>query len=64
MGRMYTLGIRLFVGRCHAAALLPEVVALIAEGRLNPDAVTTRVVAWEEAPTAFLEPAHKLVVRR
>ena len=26
LGRMYTLGIRFFVGRCHAAALLPEVV--------------------------------------
>ncbi len=70
MGRMYTLGIRLFVGRCHAAALLPEVVGLIAEGRLDPSAVTTRVVPWEdapgvpEAPTAFLEPAEKLVVRR
>jgi alcohol dehydrogenase len=54
----------LFVGRCHAAALLPEVVGLIAEGRLDPSAVTTRVVPWEEAPTAFLEPAQKLVVRR
>jgi len=64
MGRMYTLGIRLCVGRCHAAALLPEVVALIAAGRLRPEAVTTRVVAWEDAAAAFLEPAVKLVVQR
>jgi threonine dehydrogenase-like Zn-dependent dehydrogenase len=64
LGRLYTLGIRLFVGRAHAAALLPEVMPLIAQGRLRPEEVTTRVVDWEEAPVAYLEPAIKLVVRR
>ena len=49
LGRMYTLGIRCYVGRCHAAALLPEVVGLIEAGRLRPEAVTTRVVDWDEA---------------
>jgi len=64
LGRMYTLGIRLFVGRCHACALLPEVVPLIESGRLRPGEVTTRLASWPEAPEAFLEPAIKLVVRR
>jgi alcohol dehydrogenase len=64
LGRMYTLGIRFFIGRCHACALLPEVVPLIEQGRLRPQEVTTRVVPWEQAPEAFLEPAIKLVVRR
>jgi threonine dehydrogenase-like Zn-dependent dehydrogenase len=64
LGRMYTLGIRFFVGRCHAAALLPEVVELIETKRLQPDAVTTRVVDWRDAAEAWLEPAIKLVVRR
>ncbi len=64
LGRMYTLGIRFVVGRCHAAALLPEVVGLIEAGRLRPEAVTTRVVDWDAAAEAFLEPAIKLVVRR
>jgi threonine dehydrogenase-like Zn-dependent dehydrogenase len=64
LGRMYTLGIHFHVGRCHAAALLPEVVALIEAGRLRPEAVTTRVVDWDAAAEAFLEPAIKLVVRR
>jgi threonine dehydrogenase-like Zn-dependent dehydrogenase len=64
LGRMYTLGIRFFVGRCHAAALLPEVVPLIEAGRLRPQAVTTRVVDWDAAADAWLEPAVKLVVRR
>jgi alcohol dehydrogenase len=64
MGRMYTLGIHFHVGRCHSAALLPEVVALIAAGRLHPEAVTSRVVDWHEAADAWLEPAIKLVVQR
>jgi len=64
MGRMYTLGIQLHTGRCHAAALLPEVVGLVASGRLRPEAVTTRVVDWKDAAEAFLEPALKLVVQR
>jgi alcohol dehydrogenase len=64
LGRMYTLGIRFFIGRCHAAALLPEVVGLIAAKRLQPELVTTRVVDWSDAADAWLEPAIKLVVRR
>jgi alcohol dehydrogenase len=64
LGKLYTLGIRFLIGRCHAAALLPEVVSLIAAGRLRPGEVTTRVVGWEDAPAAFPEPAIKLVVER
>lgn len=64
MGRLYTLGIRCFVGRCHSAALLPEVVDLVEAGRLAPEAVTTRVVDWDDAAQAWSEPAIKLVVRR
>ena len=64
LGRLYTLGIRFFVGRAHAVALLPEVMPLIEQGRLRPEEVTTRVVGWEDAPQAFLEPAIKLIVRR
>jgi hypothetical protein len=40
------------------------VIALIEAGRLHPGEVTTRIVAWEDAPLAFVEPAIKLVVRR
>lgn len=64
LGRMYTLGIRFFVGRCHAAALLPEVMRLVEAEKLRPQDVTTRVVDWAEAERAWLEPATKLVVRR
>jgi alcohol dehydrogenase len=64
LGRMYTLGVRFCVGRCHSAALLPEVIDLIARGRLHPEAVTTDVADWEDAPRAFMEPGIKLVVAR
>jgi threonine dehydrogenase-like Zn-dependent dehydrogenase len=64
LGRFYTLGIRFFAGRAHAVALLPRVMPLIEDGRLRPEKVTTRVVGWEDAPQAFVEPAIKLIVRR
>ena len=64
LGRLYTLGIRFFIGRAHAAALLSQVMPLIEAGRLRPAEITTRVVDWEDAPAAYLEPAIKLVVHR
>ena len=62
--RLYTLGIELHIGRAHSAALLPEVVALVAGGRLHPELVTTTVIGWEEAPKRFVEPTVKLIVDR
>lgn len=62
--RLYTLGIRFFIGRAHAAALLPKVLPLIATGRLKPELVTTTIVDWEDAPRAYLEKSIKLVVTR
>ena len=64
LGRLYTLGMRFFIGRAHAAVLLSQVMPLIEAGRLRPAEITTRVVDWEDAPAAYLEPAIKLVVHR
>jgi alcohol dehydrogenase len=64
LSKLYTLGIRFFIGRAHAAALLPEVLPLIAAEKLRPGEVTTRVVDWEDAPRAYLEDSIKLVVVR
>jgi alcohol dehydrogenase len=64
LGKLYTRGLRFHIGRCHAAALLPEVVALIESGRLRPGEINTRVVSWDEAAEAFPEPSIKLVARR
>jgi alcohol dehydrogenase len=62
--RLYTLGIELHIGRAHSAALLPEVVALVAAGRLRPELVTTSVIGWEEAPARYLDRTLKLIVAR
>ena len=64
MGKLYTWGIKFHIGRANAAALLPEVVALIGSGRFKPDLITSAVIGWDDAPKRFLEPAIKLVVAR
>jgi hypothetical protein len=62
--RLYTLGIELHIGRAHSAALLPEVTALVATGRLRPELVTTAVIGWDDAPQHYLDPTVKLIVNR
>lgn len=64
LGRLYTLGIEFRIGRAHSAAVLPEVVDLVAAGRLDPGAVTTSVVDWDDADEHFAEPTIKLVITR
>jgi alcohol dehydrogenase len=64
LGRMYTKGVRLVAGRCHARAVVAEVAAATAAGRLHPDAIAARRVAWRDAAAAMAEPAVKLVVDR
>ena len=62
--RLYTLGIEFHIGRAHSASLLPEVVALVADGRLHPELVTTQVIDWDDAVEHFVDPTVKLVVTR
>jgi alcohol dehydrogenase len=64
LGRMYTKGVTVHTGRCHARTLLPEVAAAIAAGRLHPDRITTRRAPWADAREAMAEPNVKLVVER
>ena len=64
MGRMYTKGIRLETGRCHARGVIPAVAAATAGGRLHPDVIADRRVPWSDAPAAMAEPAVKLVIDR
>ena len=64
LGRLYTLGIKFFIGRAHSASLLPEVMPLIESGKLKPQKVTTKIIEWEDAPDAFMDKAIKLVVKR
>jgi threonine dehydrogenase-like Zn-dependent dehydrogenase len=64
LGRLYTLGIDFRIGRAHSAALLPEVIDLVAAGRLHPEQVTTSVIGWEEARDRYTDDTMKLVVSR
>ncbi|HKJ36488.1 MAG TPA: alcohol dehydrogenase catalytic domain-containing protein [Solirubrobacterales bacterium] len=61
---MYTRGITYHTSRADSRRLLPEVIEMVAEGRLDPRRVPTTVAGWTEADEVWLEPAIKLVVER
>jgi threonine dehydrogenase-like Zn-dependent dehydrogenase len=61
---MYTKGITFLTGRVHARPAIPEVLGLIADGRLDPRPVTRAEVEWEDAPQALAERLEKLVISR
>ena len=52
---MYTRGCTLHTGRCHARAFIPEVLALIDAGRLDPALVTRVVVGFDDAEVALVD---------
>src|SRR6202000_3175285 len=52
---MYTKGITLHLSRADSRRFLPEVIDLVASGRLDPQAVQTRVVAWDDAADWWLQ---------
>jgi threonine dehydrogenase-like Zn-dependent dehydrogenase len=63
--RMFLKGTRLHIGLSNPRADLPEVLALIAQGRFQPARVSTTIAVWEEAPQALLDRrATKVVVAR
>ncbi len=61
---MYYNSSTLHVGLSQPRADLPGVIALVAQGRLQPERVLTCVADWEDAPKALLEPSTKVAVRR
>ncbi len=65
MLEMYTKGITLVTGRANAREAMPHVLGLAASGALRPELVTSRVVAWQDAPQALVEDGWtKLVFER
>jgi threonine dehydrogenase-like Zn-dependent dehydrogenase len=62
MLEMYTRGCTLHTGRVHARALIPDVLALISAGRLEPQRVTSAVVGFDDALEALADPPTKLVL--
>ncbi|MFN2617820.1 MAG: zinc-binding dehydrogenase, partial [Thermoleophilaceae bacterium] len=62
MLEMYTRCCTLHTGRVHARALIPDVLDLVAAGRLDPSAVTSAVVGFDDAGDAMADPPTKLVL--
>jgi threonine dehydrogenase-like Zn-dependent dehydrogenase len=63
--RMYLHGATFRIGLSNPRADLPDVLALIAEGRFRPEVVTTVVADWDSADEAVLDRrATKVVVAR
>ncbi len=52
---MYEKVITFRTGRTHARPQIPDVLALIQKAVFRPELVTTKVVAWEDAPPAMAE---------
>ncbi len=52
---MYTKGITFKTGRANARPAIGHVLELAASGALHPELVTSKVVAWQDAPAALLE---------
>lgn len=64
MLEMYSTGVTLATSRVSARAIIPDVLDLIATGRLHPELVTSQVVDWTDAREALATHTHKTVVVR
>jgi hypothetical protein len=60
---MYTRGVRFVTGRVNARAVIPQVLDLLADG-LDLSPAVDRVVAWEDAPSAWPAMTGKTVFTR
>ena len=61
---MYTRGVTFVTGRINARRDIPLALDLLGRGTLDLGTVASTVVDWDDAPTAWAEPAPKLVIRR
>jgi alcohol dehydrogenase len=52
-GLMFGRNVTLHIGRSHARALIPDVLALVGSGRLRPELVTTDLAPIDDAPRAI-----------
>jgi alcohol dehydrogenase len=61
---MYTKITTFRTGRVHARSTMPRVLELMAAGSLRPEAVTDKVLPWDDAPDALADNLGKLVFSR
>jgi threonine dehydrogenase-like Zn-dependent dehydrogenase len=62
--RMYTTDGTLRVGVSHARAVLPELLAFVADSGFPAERVTTLTADWDDAPRAYVARTTKVVLRR
>jgi alcohol dehydrogenase len=55
MLRMYVRNAAFYVGRTHVRALMPEVLALMVDGRLRPESIPMNVASLEDATSVLRE---------
>jgi threonine dehydrogenase-like Zn-dependent dehydrogenase len=62
--RMYATDATLRLGVSHARALIPDLLAFIAETGFEAERVTSLTADWDDAPTAYLAKTTKVVLAR
>jgi alcohol dehydrogenase len=55
VGLMYGRNVAFSIARTHVRTLIPQVLELMSDGRLHPEAVTTTVASFDDAPTVLHE---------
>jgi alcohol dehydrogenase len=61
---MYITGMTFVTGRGHPRTVIPQVLELARAGKIQPARVTSKVVGWDDAIPALLDPPTKLVIAR
>jgi alcohol dehydrogenase len=61
---MFTNGITFITARASSRPVVPDILDAVVEGRIHPERITSRVVAWDDAIEALLELPTKLVMER
>jgi alcohol dehydrogenase len=54
-GQMYGRNVVLRIARAHARTIIPSVLKLMTDGRLDPSLVTTLIAPFDDAPAALRE---------
>jgi len=62
--RMYATDATLRIGVSHARALIPDLLAFIAETGFEAERVTSLTAPWDDAPGAYLAKTTKVVLTR
>jgi alcohol dehydrogenase len=62
--RMYATDATLRIGVSHARAVLPDLLAFVAQTGFEAERVTSLTADWEDAPTAYGVRTTKVVLRR